>query len=68
MLLSRAKRLSPAPVFFLRLRLHLIQFMALIQCNVTLDINRASKQRTCVQLFYLLSYSGSMVVPLVNVM
>jgi len=65
-LLSRAKRLSPAPVFFLRL--HLIQFMALIQCNVTLDINRASKQRTCVQLFYLLSYSGSMVVPLVNVM
>jgi len=24
-----------------------IQFMALIQCNVTLDINYASKQRTC---------------------
>jgi len=25
----------------------LIQFMALIQCNVTLDINYASKQMTC---------------------
>ena len=25
----------------------LIQFMALIQCNVTLDINYASKQRMC---------------------
>jgi len=25
----------------------LIQFMALIQCNVTLDINYALEQRTC---------------------
>ena len=55
----------------------LIKFMALIQCNVTLDINYASEQRMCVhqytqctfhqrrnshQLFYLLLYSGSMVV------
>ena len=26
----------------------LIQFMALIQCNITLDINYASKQKTCI--------------------
>jgi len=26
----------------------LIQFVALIQCNVSLDINYASKQRMCV--------------------
>jgi len=25
----------------------LVQFMTLIQCNVTLDINYAPKQRTC---------------------
>ena len=36
MLLSRAKRLSPAPVFFLRLRLRLVRYSCKCRPNVTL--------------------------------
>ena len=35
MLLSRAKRLSPAPVFFLRLRLHLVGAVSGIQRRIS---------------------------------